>query len=149
MLRLLFVCHGNICRSPMAEYVTRHLVRERGLEGQVVADSAAATYDAIGLGVHWGTREALRRHHIPCGNHVARLLTRSDLAAYDYVVGMDAENLHDMRRILGPDPAHKVRLLLDWTARPRDVADPWYTGDFETTFQDVYEGCEALLDALT
>lgn len=147
MTRVLFVCHGNICRSTMAEYVMRHLVRERGLEGQVVADSAAATRDALGMTVHWGTRRALERHGIPCGSHRSRMLTRGDYDRYDYIVGMDQENLRDMRRILRSDPQGKVHLLLDWSDHPRDVADPWYTDDFETTFADVMAGCRSLLDA--
>ena len=149
MVRILFVCHGNICRSPMAEYVMRHLVRERGLESSIACDSAAATRDALGMRPHPGTREVLARHGIPCGGHRARLLVRSDASRYDLIVGMDQENLYDMRAILGPDHRHKVRLLLDWTDHPRDVADPWYTDDYDTTFADVWEGCNALLDALS
>ena len=148
MQRVLFVCHGNICRSPMAEYVMRHLIRERGLTGRVSCDSAAATTDALGMGVHPGTRRVLARHHIHCGDHRARLLTQGDLERYDIICGMDQENLYDMRRILGPRATHKVHLLLDWTDHPRDVADPWYTDDYDATFKDVWEGVSALLDAL-
>ena len=148
MKRVLFVCHGNICRSTMAEYVMRHLVRERGLEAKVQADSAAATRDALGWPVHRGTQEVLSRHRIACGNHHSRLLTRADYDRYDLIVGMDTENLYDMRRILRRDPAGKIHLLLDWTDRPRDVADPWYTRDFETTYKDVLSGCKALLDQI-
>ncbi len=147
--RILFICHGNICRSTMAEYVMRHLVREVGLEGQIVANSAAATRDALGWGVHEGTREVLRRHGIHCGGHRSTPMTRADYGRYDLIVGMDEENRHDMMRILGSDPEGKVRLLLDWTNEPRDVADPWYTDDFDTTYADVRRGCEALLADIT
>ena len=146
MHRVLFVCHGNICRSTMAEYVMRHLVRERGIEAEFQIDSAAATRDAVGMGVHRGTREVLKRHGVACGNHRARTMTRADYDRYDLIIGMDQENLYDMRRILRTDPQHKIHLLLDWTNAPRDVADPWYTGDFDTTFADVMTGCVALLD---
>lgn len=149
MKRVLFVCHGNICRSPMAEYVMRHLIRERGLEGEISCDSAAATRDALGMTPHPGTRRVLARHHIDCGNHRARLIRKADLDHYDIICGMDQENLADMRWFFGADPNHKVHLLLDWTDRPRDVADPWYTDDYDTTFADIWEGVNALLDALT
>lgn len=147
--RILFMCHGNICRSTMAEYVMRHLVREAKLEDVVRADSAAATRDALGWGVHRGTSEVLARHGIACGGHRSRPLTRADYDAYDLIVGMDEENRHDMMRILGTDPAGKVHLLLDWTNQPREVADPWYTDDFDTTFDDVWLGCNELLKAIT
>lgn len=147
--RILFVCHGNICRSTMAEYVMRHLVREARLEDKVYADSAAATRDALGWGVHWGTSEVLARHGIACGGHRSRALTHADYKTYDLIVGMDEENRRDIMRILGADPAGKVHLLLDWTDQPREVADPWYTDDFDATFADVWMGCKALLRTVT
>lgn len=146
--RILFVCHGNICRSTMAEYVMRHLVREAGLDHEFVVDSAAATHDALGWGVHPKTRAVLERHGIPCGNHRATPLTRADYNAYDLIIGMDEENRSDMRWILGRDPQHKVHLMLDWTDHPREVDDPWYTDDYDTTYADIRRGCEALLAAL-
>ena len=115
MHRIVFVCHGNICRSTMAEYVMRHLVRERGLEHEFVIDSAAATRDALGLPVHHRTRAVLERHGIACGDHRARALTRADYDRYDLIVGMDRENWHDMRHILRCDPQKRIHLLLDWT----------------------------------
>lgn len=148
MTTILFVCHGNICRSPMAEYVMRHLVRERGLEKSVRADSAAARRDALGWPVHEGTRKVLSAHGVPCGGHRARLMTRADYDTYDLIVGMDAENLRDMCRITGGDPHDKLHLLLDWTDEPRDVADPWYTNDFNATYADVLAGCTALLNVI-
>ena len=147
-IRILFVCHGNICRSTMAEYVMRHLVREAGLEDAIVADSAAATTDAMGWGVHQGTRAVLRKHRIRCGGHRATPMTRVDYGRYDLIVGMDEENRRDMMRILGGDPQHKVHLLLDWTDAPREIDDPWYTCDYDATYADVRLGCEALLAAL-
>lgn len=163
-MHILMVCHGNICRSTMAEYVMRHLVELQGLSGRIVVDSAAATSDAVGWGVHRGTQETLRRHHVPCGNHRAWKMTRTDYGRYDLICGMDEENLVDIYAILGgetrrrwqrpqvdpatADPEGKVHLLLDWSAHPRAIADPWYTNDFEATYRDVLEGCQTLLDHL-
>ena len=147
-MRILMVCLGNICRSPMAEYVLRHLVREVGLEDEIQVDSAATSRYQIGDTPHRGTRRVLAEHGIPCGNHRARQLTRADYERYDLIIGMDDQNLRDILRIVGRDRRHKVRTLLDGTAHPRAIADPWYTGDFETTYADVREGCEALLAGL-
>ena len=144
-MRILMICLGNICRSPMAEYVLRHLVREAGLEREIVVDSAATSRYQIGCTPHHGTRRVLAEHGIPCGKHRARQLTRRDYDCYDLIIGMDEENRWDILNILGDDPAGKVHLLLDWSARPRPIADPWYTGDFETTYADVLEGRETLL----
>ena len=166
MIRILMICHGNICRSTMAEYVMRHLVAKRGLEGRVVADSAATTRDALGWGVHQGTQRKLREEGIACGNHRARQMTRADYQRYDLICGMDQENLGDIYYLLGggngrgwgwrsadvavsdADPEGKVHLLLDWSSHPRDIADPWYTDDFDATYRDVLEGCTTLLDAI-
>ena len=144
-MRILMVCLGNICRSPMAEYVLRHLVRETGLEGQIQVDSAATSRYQIGDTPHRGTRRVLAAHGIPCGEHRARQMTRADYGRYDLIIGMDEENRCDILRIVGADRQHKVRSLLDWSGHPRAIADPWYTGDFETTYADVREGCETLL----
>ena len=166
--RILFVCHGNICRSTMAEYVMCELVRRRGLDDHIHADSAATSREEIGNGVHPGTRRELREQGIPCGNHRARQMTAEDYGRYDLIIGMDQENLAGMYRLLAgetgygwswdpvskdyarrADPDGKVHLLLDWSAHPRAIADPWYTGDFDATYRDVLEGCQSLLDALT
>ena len=149
MTRILMVCHGNICRSTMAEYVMRHLLREAGLAGQITVDSAATSREEIGNGVHPGTQRALAAHGIPCGSHRARQMTRADYARYDLIIGMDQANLRNMDRIVGGDPQGKLHLLLDWSDQPRAIADPWYTGDFETTYADVAEGCATLLAWLT
>ena len=147
-MRILMVCLGNICRSPMAEYVLRHLVSEAGLDESVSVDSAATSRYQIGDTPHYGTRRVLAAHGIPCGNHRARQITRQDYARYDLIIGMDEENRRDILRIVGRDRENKVRTLLDWSGHPRPIADPWYTGDFETTYADVLEGCMTLLSSI-
>ncbi len=149
MTKLLFICHGNICRSPMAAFVMRDLVAKAGLADRFAIASAATSREEIGNPVYPPARRELARHGVACGPHAARQLTGRDYDDYDLLIGMDRANLRDMRRICGGDPAGKLSLLLDWTDRPGDVADPWYTGDFAATWRDVAEGCQALLDALT
>lgn len=149
MIKILFVCHGNICRSPMAEFVMKDLVEKAGLAGGFVIDSAATSTEEIGNPVYPPARRKLAEHGIGCAGHAARQMQRADYSRYDLLIGMDQENLYNMRRICGGDPEGKIRLLLDYTARPGSVADPWYTGDFERTWQDVLEGCRALLARLT
>ena len=149
MVRILFVCHGNICRSPMAEFVMKDLVQKAGLAGGFVIDSAATSTEEIGNPVYPPARRKLAEHGIGCAGHAARQMQRADYSRYDLLIGMDQENLYNMRRICGGDPEGKIHLLLDYTARPGSVADPWYTGDFERTWQDVLEGCRALLARLT
>lgn len=148
MTRILFVCLGNICRSPMAEYVMRELLRRQGLEGCIQVDSAATSAEELGNPVHPGARRQLAAHGVPCGNHRARQLTRADYESYDLLIGMDAYNLRNMRTLFGGDPEGKCHLLMDFCGQHRDVADPWYTGDFESTWRDVSEGCQALLTRL-
>ena len=148
MIRILFVCHGNICRSPMAEYVMKDLVRKAGLEERFVIDSAATSTEEIGNGVYPPARRKLQEHGISCAGHAARQLRREDYRSFDFLVGMDRANLRNMLRICGGDPEGKISLLLDHTSRKGEVADPWYTGDFEATWQDVLEGCGALLEQL-
>ena len=148
MIGVLFVCHGNICRSTMAESVFTDLVKRRGLAQSFFISSAATHTDEIGSPPHYGTREKLREEAIPLVPHRARLLTRADGAMYDYIIGMDEENLRHMRRILGEEHRAKVGLLLDDTPHPRAIADSWYTGNFDATFCDVKEGCEAFLTRL-
>ena len=148
MIKILFICHGNICRSPMAQYVLQDMVEKRGIADQFYIDSAATSTEEIGNGVHPGTRRKLREGGIYCGDHRARQLRREDYDRYDYILGMDQWNLRNMKRMLREDPEHKIGLLLDFTGHPRDIADPWYTGDFDATYEDVREGCEALLEYL-
>ena len=145
MTKILFVCHGNICRSTMAQYVMQDLVNREGIGDDFYIDSAATSTEEIGNPVHRGTRAKLKEVGIPCGDHRAVQLQRSDYDKYDYIIGMDSRNLRNMIRILGKDPEGKVSLLLDYTDHPRDIADPWYTGNFDATYDDVKEGCEGLL----
>ncbi len=145
MIKILFICHGNICRSPMAEYVMKDKVQKRGLSDCFLIDSAATSTEEIGNGVHRGTRRKLKEMNIPCGDHRARQMRRADYEAYDYLIGMDTWNIRNMQRITGKEEGEKIRRLLDFAEAPRDIADPWYTGNFDETYEDVDEGCEALL----
>ena len=149
MIRILFVCHGNICRSPMAEFVMKDLVRKAGLEAQFHIESAATSTEEIGNPVYPPARRKLAEHSIDCAGKTARQLTNADYDAFDLLIGMDRANLRNMHRICGGDFAGKLHLLMDYTGHPGDVADPWYTDDFETTWRDVLEGCEGLLRAVT
>ena len=150
MPKLLFVCHGNICRSPMAEFVMKNLVREAGLEGQFQIASAATSTEEIGNPVYSPARRELARHGISCEGKRSVRLKREDYVDYDLLLGMDRWNLQNMKRMLGGDPEEKIHLLMDYSQHPgREVADPWYTGDFETTYRDVLKGCEGLLSYLT
>ena len=146
MTRVLFVCHGNICRSPMAEFVMKDMVHRRGLDDRFEIASAATSREEIGNPVYPPARRKLAEHGISCGGHHARQMTREDYDRYDYIIGMDMANLRNICRITGGDLAHRVSLILDHTARAgQEVADPWYTGDFDETWDDVTEGCEQLL----
>lgn len=133
----------------MAEFVMKDLVKKAGLSPQFYIDSAATSREEIGNPVYPSARRKLAEHGVPCGGHAARQLTGGDYAEYDLLIGMDQANLRNMRRICGGDPEGKLHLLLDYTGSPGDVADPWYTGDFEATWRDVLAGCRGLLAALT
>jgi len=146
MVKVLFVCHGNICRSTMAESVMAHLVKESGADISVY--SAATSYEEIGNPPHPGTVKALKNHGIPLVPHRAVRLRPEDYDKYDLLIGMDSANIRNMRNICGGDPEGKIRRLLDWTNERRDVDDPWYTGRFEDTYADVDKGCRALLKAV-
>lgn len=148
MIRILFVCHGNICRSPMAEFVMKDLVRREGLSDRFEIASAATSTEEIGNPVYPPARRKLAEHGISCRGKTARQLQRRDYARWDLLIGMDAANLRNMRRICGGDPEGKLRLMLDYTDRPGSVADPWYTDDFEAAWKDVNDGCRGLLAAL-
>ncbi len=145
MIRILFVCHGNICRSPMAEYLMRDMVRKAGLSDRIETDSAATSTDDLGSGIYPAARRMLSLHGIRCDGHRARQLRRSDYEKYDLFIGMDDANIRNMRRILGGDPEGKIRRLMDYTDRPGQVSDPWYTRDFERAYADIEEGCRGLL----
>lgn len=147
-IRVLFVCHGNICRSPMAEFVFRHLVAESGVVG-IEVDSAALHTDEIGNDIHPGTRRVLQRYGIPFAPRSAWLLDRRHAQEYDLIIGMDSANLRDLRRLLPSTEQHRVHLLLEWTSRAdEEIADPWYTGNFEETYRDIRQGCQGLLKAI-
>ena len=146
MIKILFICHGNICRSTMAQYVFQNLINRHGLIDQFYIDSAATSREEIGNPVHHGTRRKLKEVGIPCGDHRARQLEKREYDEFDYLIGMDSMNIRNMMRILGGDPKGKVSKLLDFTERTgQDIADPWYTGDFEATYRDVVEGCNGFL----
>ena len=145
MVKILFVCHGNICRSPMAEFIMKKMVRERGLDREFVIASAATSREELGNPVYPPAKRILFRHGITCNGKTAVQMTRADYGKYDYIVAMDKQNLRNITRIIGNDSENKVSLLLDFTDFPRSVDDPWYSGDFETAYSDIEEGCEALL----
>ena len=148
MIKILFVCHGNICRSPMAEFVMKDMVRKAGLENQFHIASAATSGEELGNPVYPPARRKLAEHGIDCSGKTARRLRKSDYTQYDLLIGMDQANLRNMHRMCGGDPEGKLHLLLDFTNRPGNVADPWYTGDFEATCRDVEQGCQGLLQEL-
>ena len=145
MTKILFVCHGNICRSPMAEFVMKDMVKKAGQEKNFQIASAATSAEKIGHSVYPPARRKLVEHGIQCDGHTARQLANHDYDKYDLLIGMDQANLRNMHRICGGDYADKMHLLLDFTDCPGDVADPWYTDDFEATWRDVLEGCQGLL----
>ena len=148
MIRVLFICHGNICRSPMAEFVMKDLVKKRGLEDHFTIASAATSTEEIGNPVHHGTRNKLRQYGISTAGKYAVQMKKSDYSQYDYLIGMEQYNITNMLRILGGDPEGKVCRLLDFCDTPRDIADPWYTGDFNSTYEEILEGCTALLNTI-
>ena len=148
MTKILFVCHGNICRSPMAEFVMKDLVKKAGRENEFEIASAATSTEEIGNPVYPPARRKLAEHGISCAGKTARQLTRADYDRWDLLIGMDQANLRNMRRLFPDDPEQKLHLLMDYTSRPGQVADPWYTGDFEATWQDVLQGCTGLLNML-
>ena len=166
MIKILFVCHGNICRSPMAEYVMKFLVSQKGLKDKFFIDSAATSTEEIGNPVHYGTRNKLNSVNIPVGNHRARQITKKDLEEFDYLIGMDSANIRNMKRFYGFDGfgfgsyskenssikkelENKICKLLEFAGSTDDIADPWYTGNFDLTYNDVLKGCKALLNSLT
>ena len=148
MIKVLFVCHGNICRSTMAQCIFAHMTRQRHIDHLFEIDSAATSREEIGNGPHYGTVNKLRQVGIPVIPHRAVQMTQADYEAYDFLIGMDTMNIRNMNRIAGGDPEGKIYKLLSFAGSGRDVADPWYTGDFDATYRDVVDGCEAFLDFL-
>ena len=144
MKKVLFVCLGNICRSPMAEFVFKDIVRKAGKERNFYIESAATSTEEVGSDMHYGTKEILDRYKIPYKKHTARQLKKEDYDKFDYIIGMDSGNIRGILRIVGEDNQNKVYKLLDFANENRDIADPWYTGNFKRTYDDVLKGCMAL-----
>lgn len=148
MIKILFVCHGNICRSPMSEFVLRDMVEKQGRSSEFYIRSCATSTEEIGNPVHYGTRRKLAEVGISCEGKTAVQMTRADYDKYDYIIAMEESNIRNIMRIIKSDPLNKVSLLLDFAGEHRGIADPWYTGDFDTTYKDVVKGCTALLERL-
>lgn len=148
MIKILFVCHGNICRSPMAEFIMKKLVKDAGREDDFEIASAATSTEEIGNSVYPPARRKLAEHGIKCDGKTARQMTRADYAYYDIIIGMDSYNIRNMQRIVGGDPEYKMHMLLEYTGSNESVADPWYTGNFDATWRDCLSGCRALLETL-
>ena len=147
-IKILFVCHGNICRSTMAQSVMTELTARAGYSAQLEINSAATSREEIGNTPHYGTVNKLRQEGIPLVPHRAVQMTAADYGYYDYLIGMDDWNIRNMTRIAGGDPGHKICKLLEFAGSKRDIADPWYTGNFDVTYEDIMEGCRALLEKL-
>ena len=148
MTKILFICHGNICRSPMAEFVMKKLVSDANLQNEFIIDSAATSTEELGNGMHSGTLRMLQEKNIPYTNHRARQITLQDYSDYDYLVGMDEENLYYMQKKWHNDFENKISLLLSYANLNRDIADPWYTGNFYQTYDDILLGCTKLLEKI-
>lgn len=148
MVKILFVCHGNICRSPMAEFVMKDIVKKKRVASKFEIASCATSTEAIGETVYPPAKKKLAEHNISCAGKIARQMTKADYKDYDYIIAMDRNNLRNMARFAGDDPDKKISLLMDYTNRPGDVRDPWYTGDFEETWKDILEGCLGLFERL-
>lgn len=149
MIKILFICHGNICRSPMAEFIFKDLINKKGIADRFYVASAATSYEEIGNPVYPPARRKLLEHGIDPSGKYAIHMERADYDAYDFLIGMEQMNIRNMYRITGSDPQKKICRLLDYSKRPRDISDPWYTGDFDRAYEDILEGCEALLKYLS
>lgn len=143
MHKILFVCHGNICRSPMAEYIMKYLTKNRD---DFLIESKATSFEEVGNPMYYLAKEVLDKHNIPYGIHNARRITRDDYDKFDFIIVMDEENLYNVRRVMSTDNENKIKKLLYFINSDKDVDDPWYTRDFDRCYQEIYEGCKALLD---
>ena len=143
--RILFICHGNICRSPMAEFIAKDMVGKACRTGDFEIVSATTSTEEIGNDIYLPAKRTLEKHGIGFTSRMARQITKNDYKYYDFIIAMDENNLRNLRRLLGDDTEGKISLLMSHAGKRRDVADPWYTGDFETTYRDITEGCEAFL----
>jgi len=150
MIKVLFVCLGNICRSPMAQFVFSQMAEENGVADQFEVDSAATEIynEMCHAGIYYGAREILKAKHVPFTEHYSRQIRPADYEYYDYIIAMDDSNIRNIQSITGQDVKHKIHRLLDFTNHPRNISDPWYTGNFEESYQDIVEGCRAFLDSL-
>lgn len=146
MIKLLFICHGNICRSPMAEFIMKDLIHKQGLDERIIVASCATSTEELSHDIHPGTKKKLLEESIPFAPRAAVQLTKADYDAFDYLIAMDSNNMRNIRRIINEDNEGKISLLMEFTGRTRDIADPWYTGDFDLTYSDILKGCTALLD---
>ena len=150
MIKVLFVCLGNICRSPMAQIVFENMIKELGIESDFEVDSAGTEgyNEACHAGIHRGTKDILTRKGVPFSEHYSRRVRKIDYDYYDYIITMDSENIADLKSIVGEDYSNKIKRLLDYTENPRNIRDPWYTGNFEETYDDIVEGCKAFLQKI-
>ena len=146
MINIMFVCHGNICRSPMAEFVLKDVVAKRKISHNFHIESSATSREEIGNDIHYGTKNKLKKVGVPFTPRRATQITKSDYDKYDFILCMDNNNIRNLSRIIPNDKSNKIKLLLDFSNNPRNIADPWYTGNFEDTYNDIIEGCEALLN---
>lgn len=144
-IKILFVCLGNICRSPMAEFIFKNMVNNKGLSNKFIINSAATSYEEIGNDIYYAAKEKLTQKNIPFTKREATRITPEDYQYYDLIIGMEETNIINIKRIVGEDSEHKISKLLDYSDNPRDISDPWYTGNFELAFNDIVEGCNGLL----
>ena len=149
MIKVLFICLGNICRSPMAEFVFKDMVSKRGLSEKFLIESAATSREAVGEGIYYGTRDILKEKGIPFTQHISRQMTKEDYKKFDYILGMEEKNIKNIMTIIGEDKENKVYRLLDFSENPRNIIDPWYYGNFDSTYYDIEEGCNKFLEYLS
>ena len=148
MIKVLFVCLGNICRSPMAEFIFKDMIYKKGLSNEFVIKSAATSYEEIGNDMHYGAKDKLNQKNIPFSKRKATRITLEDYKYYNFIIGMEESNIKNIKRIVGEDVDNKISKLLDYSDNPRDIADPWYTGNFEKTYNDIVEGCNGFIKYL-